>query len=350
MRYALVIMATIFGFTASFASYGGDDGGTLNSSILGEYYQGRAEGETMADYPTATPWSTPPTAIVVRTAEPTVEPTMEPQPTSTPITDMGVLDTLRAGGWPEHLLDEAASVVSCETGNTFDPAAYNAATVKYGWFQLDALWFSYAGIPLDGWADPVVNSRVAWATYQYDIERGQAPWTQWSCKPRTVQAAYSYLGGYRTTSLVMYYNPAGAPEGITIEQVKMALAVWNMPESGIRAVFGGVTDLPTSKWLEYDDGYSVIGWGNTAIGSANYAPDECDIRLGEGYDWSYYHVERVLAHEVGHCLGLGHSDVPGSLMWKAVGGQTLEGLGPDDIAALIAAYPAKEYKAIVGVS
>ena len=34
-----------------------------------------------------------------------------------------------------------------------------------------------------GWADPVVNARVALMVYRYDLERGHSAWTQWVCKP-----------------------------------------------------------------------------------------------------------------------------------------------------------------------
>lgn len=44
-------------------------------------------------------------------------------------------------------------------------------------------WFPFAGEAPEMWADPMVNARVAWATYNYDISRGYVPWKQWSCKP-----------------------------------------------------------------------------------------------------------------------------------------------------------------------
>lgn len=89
-------------------------------------------------------------------------------------------------GWPEHLHDELLVVARCESRNR--PYATNG--VVRGLMQLDPLWFSYTGIAIDDWADPLTNLRVAYGAYQYDIGRGHTAWTQWQCKPDgTVSAA-----------------------------------------------------------------------------------------------------------------------------------------------------------------
>ena len=164
--------------------------------------------------------------------------------------------------------------------------------------------------------------------------------------------AFSYINenDLRTSSIVVYYNPAGAPAGVTPEQVAEGVRTWNTAEAGIRAVYGGLTELPPSKHLGYDDGVNVIGWGGTSLGSANYTGAECDIILGATpYDWTYYSAARIAAHEVGHCLGLGHSDVPGSIMWGSVGSATSVTLSGDDIAGLRGAYPPYRYTVRVGL-
>lgn len=89
---------------------------------------------------------------------------------------------LGVAGWPEGLHDAALRVAWCES--KWSPYAVGDGGASVGWFQLNqATWFPYAGEDIELWADPLVNARVAWATYLYDIDRGYAPWAQWSCKP-----------------------------------------------------------------------------------------------------------------------------------------------------------------------
>ena len=164
--------------------------------------------------------------------------------------------------------------------------------------------------------------------------------------------AFTFIneGDFRETSFVVYYNPEGAPEGVTPGQIAEGVWTWNSAGAGIRAVYGGLTTLPPSKHLGYLDGVNVIGWGGTSLGSANYSGAECDIILGATpYDWTYYSAARIIAHEVGHCLGLGHSDVPGSLMWGSVGAETSTALSEDDVAGLRNAYPPYQYRVRVGL-
>lgn len=92
---------------------------------------------------------------------------------------------LEAAGWPEELIPQAEKVVSCESKNKPDEInhAENPNETSYGLFQLVRLWFDYAGEDFENWSNPIVNARVAYKVYLYDIDRGQAPWNQWGCKP-----------------------------------------------------------------------------------------------------------------------------------------------------------------------
>lgn len=88
---------------------------------------------------------------------------------------------LEAAGWPTELHEQALAVIRCESN--FRPGAIGDGGNSVGMFQLAWLWFGYAGEDASLWSDPVVNARTAYATYRYDLGRGQAPWQQWTCKP-----------------------------------------------------------------------------------------------------------------------------------------------------------------------
>lgn len=82
-------------------------------------------------------------------------------------------------GWPSELHPELLVVAHCESKNR--PYATNG--VMRGLMQLHPIWFGYSANSLDDWANPITNLRVAYSAYLYDLGRGNAPWTQWQCKP-----------------------------------------------------------------------------------------------------------------------------------------------------------------------
>jgi hypothetical protein len=90
-------------------------------------------------------------------------------------------DWLIEAGWPHGLLGQAKIVVLCESTNR--PHVVNPNGLYFGLFQLGKNWFDYFGEDFSQWSNPVVNARVAYKVYQYDIEKGNPPWKQWDCKP-----------------------------------------------------------------------------------------------------------------------------------------------------------------------
>jgi len=121
-------------------------------------------------------------------------PVLTPEPTAVhpwpaQLTEADIDAVLELAGWPRELWAEARAVV-CGIGNqsgfpwgesNCHPASRNGESL--GLFQLWSGWFPYFGEDVSQWDDPVVNARTAWKVYQYDLGRGQAPWTQWSVKP-----------------------------------------------------------------------------------------------------------------------------------------------------------------------
>jgi hypothetical protein len=112
---------------------------------------------------------------------PVITPAPTPEPEPWPEFSEATLDFYASqAGWPVELRDELREVVRCES--TFRPRADNH-TGNYGLLQLSRLWFDYADYDFELWADPLVNLRVGYLTYLYDIKVGNPPWYQWSCKP-----------------------------------------------------------------------------------------------------------------------------------------------------------------------
>lgn len=83
---------------------------------------------------------------------------------------------LAMAGWPQALRGEAAAVAWCES--RWQTGAVGDGGSSLGLFQLWSGWFGWAGEPLEQWADPVTNAKVALAVHQRDLG-----WRQWSCQP-----------------------------------------------------------------------------------------------------------------------------------------------------------------------
>lgn len=115
----------------------------------------------------------------------------------------------------------------------------------------------------------------------------------------------------------------------------------------------GGADKNVNVMMLHDDDWpelsTVIGLTTPSGGTESGLLIDADLEINsQDYDFSEagmtsrgVQLADVLAHEVGHFLGLGHSDAPGALM--SVEYQMLR-LGPelltdDDVAAICAAYP-----------
>jgi hypothetical protein len=65
---------------------------------------------------------------------------------------------------------------------------------------------------------------------------------------------------------------------------------------------------------------------------------KCKIEIGAGFDVSVNNFSKTILHEFGHCLGLGHSLVPSSIMSYRLDKNDFE-LDLDDRAAVARLYP-----------
>ena len=140
---------------------------------------------------TTTTAAPPPTTTTTTTTPPAATTTTAPTPTTTaPPADGGPRDveewrSLVAEHFPAELVDEALSVMRCESLG--DPLAYNSSSGASGLFQFIPGTWSWAS-PNAGFGgaspfEPDANIGTAAWLVQTSIDQGKDAWVHWSCKP-----------------------------------------------------------------------------------------------------------------------------------------------------------------------
>ncbi|WBL37187.1 transglycosylase SLT domain-containing protein [Tepidiforma flava] len=137
-----------------------------------------------APAPAASPAAPPaareePAAPPAPAPAPAIAPPAASQP---PLTYAQVIAYAIEAGWPAELADSVARVAWCESRFRPDAVGYGA----YGLMQVIPLWFDYAGLSFEQWADPVANLKAALAAFRYSEAQGHKPWSAWSCKPEAI--------------------------------------------------------------------------------------------------------------------------------------------------------------------
>lgn len=135
-----------------------------------------------------------------RPAETTLEPTAPPAPTTvaptttvSPITypprtfseDVERWRPLVATYFPRPLIDQALSVMECESRG--DPNAENSSSTAAGLYQFIASTWNWAsanaGFTGVSVLDPEANIATAAFLVEYSIDRDDPPWQHWTCQP-----------------------------------------------------------------------------------------------------------------------------------------------------------------------
>ena len=117
-----------------------------------------------------------------------------------------------------------------------------------------------------------------------------------------------------------YYAPAGQPAWARTTQmvgmIQQAMNAW-AAQCGVQFAFLGTT----TGQATVQDGASIVGWlpsmtyaGNTSWYMRAGLMTEADIQLNASANGSALAAYPMLLHEVGHAIGLDHSEVPDAVM------------------------------------
>lgn len=132
--------------------------------------------------------------------------------------------------------------------------------------------------------------------------------------------------------IAWYYNPANRPTNLTTAEVvgaiQAAAARWTGMCQLTFTYMGTTTAVPNVRsTLSTIDRISVFGWGEltnemSIYGAytkwwydANHAMMDADIVINTARTWTLQNVEAIMTHELGHAIGLQHSNVQASVMF-----------------------------------
>ncbi|MDO4724522.1 MAG: choice-of-anchor D domain-containing protein, partial [Comamonadaceae bacterium] len=160
--------------------------------------------------------------------------------------------------------------------------------------------------------------------------------------------------GFAGGEIQWYYNDANRPAAYASADEAIAALQNGMQQwqtvCNVRFVYKGTTSSLPGLALNGDfDGQSTIGWhdpgnnsvaGTGGVGTSNGQAVEGDVWLSSRYRAN----NKTIIHELGHMMGIAHSDVPDVVMsgppltsYSPNPSQTLQ---PDDIAACRSLYGA----------
>lgn len=189
-----------------------------------------------------------------------------------------------------------------------------------------------------------------------------------ACLAPCLAQAYDFQGGKwaRDEIPVPFYVSntlsGDVPDRQALEAIQMGYQAWHQPCAYMEWEYQGRT--PNDAWGA-SDGQNISSWrdsdwdqpsvvlGITSVVSTFQGNiEDADIKYnGVDHSWAHFgeapgfdgrvDIASVGAHESGHALGLGHSQVEGATMWPSTGPGDIANRSPaaDDIQGVCEVYP-----------
>lgn len=137
-----------------------------------------------------------------------------------------------------------------------------------------------------------------------------------------------WTGGH----IAWHYNPQNQPgnlsTSVVLNAINTAIARWSGMCKLTFTYLGLTATMPDMhSTASTFDRINVFGWGQLTDSMAGYgaytkwwydsdhAMMDADVMINTAYHWTAQNVESIMTHELGHVLGLSHSNVQASIMF-----------------------------------
>lgn len=164
--------------------------------------------------------------------------------------------------------------------------------------------------------------------------------------------------GWASNEINLLVNSSNCPIDV-VSLVNEAAAIWNdVANSNIKVSYGGTTT--STAYANPPTVYCETNFNAVTGASADYVPGAASVHTSNGtiYEGIMYlnassgnaNIQKydrtlltiIVAHEIGHLLGLGHSSDSNALMYYDGSYRTVLSLSQDDIDGVSYLYPSNE--------
>lgn len=168
------------------------------------------------------------------------------------------------------------------------------------------------------------------------------------------------MRGWAGGKVELFVNTTNCPAGVDVPGlIQKAVEVWNnVPTSSIKVSYGGSTNSTTSSnpvtvycALNFnavtggdEDGVPGSATSNSSTGSITAGLLVLNASGGQANigNFDQTKLKIIVAHEIGHVLGLGHSASKNALMYFDASAKKKFALAQDDIDGMSYLYPSDE--------